>query len=229
MTMKNGSGWLLPSLAGAMMIGALYLVFLWVPTERSMGIVQRIFYFHMPPFLVAVVAILLGMGAAIRYLMTKDLRFDEVAVACIEVGLVFDTMNLLTGPFWARPVWGIWWTWDARLTSAFVLWLMFVGYLILRQAIDEPHMRAAASAVVTVFQAVGAVIVYMANRLWRTQHPQPVIAGGEGSGLASPMWVALLGSLAAMLVVFACLVQVRRRLERLRRETEGLRREVHAL
>lgn len=211
------------------MTAALYLIFVWVPTERSMGIVQRIFYFHMPPYLVAVVAISVGMVASIRYLATRDFRFDELAVASVEIGFVFDTMNLLTGPFWARPVWGIWWTWDPRLTSAFVLWLMLAGYLVLRRAVDDPNARAAASAVVSIFQSVAAVIVYMANRWWRTQHPQPVIAGGAGSGLDSSMWITLLGSFTALLVLYLCLLRLRRRLERLRREIEALRRTVYSL
>jgi heme exporter protein C len=182
----------------------------------------------MPPFFVAFFAIFIGMFAGIRYLMTRDFRFDEVSVAAIEVGWVFDTMNLFTGPFWAKPVWGIWWTWDARLTSAFVLWLMFAGYLILRRAIDDPSMRAAVSAVVTVFQAVGAIICYMSIRWWRTQHPQPVVAGGEGSGLDPNMRIALVFCFVTFEVLFICLLQLRRRLERLQRETEGLRRMVHS-
>ncbi len=227
--MRNGSGWLFPAVTAAGIIAALYLIFVWVPTERSMGIVQRIFYFHLPSWGVAAVAIFVSLGASIRYLATRDFRYDEVAVSSIEIGWVFDSVNLLTGPFWAKPVWGIWWTWDARLTSAFVLWLMMAGYLILRRAIDEPGTRATLSAVLTVFQSVGVVIVYMANRWWRTQHPQPVIAGGEGSGLDSNMWLTLLACLAALLVLYACLLRLRRRLERLRREAEGLRRTVHNL
>jgi heme exporter protein C len=169
------------------------------------------------------------MFAGVRFLMTRDFRFDEWAVASIEVGMIFDTLNLVTGPFWARPVWGIWWTWDARLTSAFVLWLMFVGYLVLRQAVDDPTLRAVVSAVLSVFQAVAAIICYMAIRWWRTQHPQPVIAGGEGSGLDPSMRFVLLFSFASMMVLFFYLLGIRRRLERLRRETEGLRRTVHAM
>jgi heme exporter protein C len=226
--MDNRPVWILPAIAAVLMVVSLYLTFVWAPTEVTMGIVQRIFYTHVPAFFVGVVAIITGLIASIRFLITRDFRFDELAVASIEVGLIFDTMNLITGPFWAKPVWGIWWTWDARLTSAFVLWLMFVGYLILRQAIDDPTARATISAVVTVFQAVGAVIVYLANRIWRTQHPQPVIAGGSGSGLDADMWKVVLFSLGTMLVLFICLLQVRRRLERLRREVEGLRRTVHA-
>lgn len=219
----------MPGITAILMVMALYLAFVWAPTERTMGIVQRIFYFHLPPFFVAVVAILVGMVSSVRFLMTRDFRFDELAVASVEVGLIFDTMNLLTGPFWARPVWGIWWTWDARLTSAFVLWLMLVGYLILRRGVDEPGTRAVVSAVLSIFQSVGVVVVYMANRWWRTQHPQPVILGGAGSGLDRDMWTAVLGCFVALLALYLCLLQVRRRLERLRREVEGLRRTVHSM
>jgi heme exporter protein C len=227
--MKDRFDGLLGALAAVMLVVALYLTFVWVPTEFTMGIVQRIFYFHVPPFFVAVVAIFVGMIAGIRFLITRDFRFDELAVASIEVGMIFDTMNLITGPFWARPVWGIWWTWDARLTSAFVLWLMFVGYLILRQAVDDPTLRAVVSAVLSIFQAVASVVCYMAIRWWRTQHPQPVIAGGEGSGLDPSMRFVLWFCFAALLVLYIYLLGVRRRLERLRRETEGLRRTVHSL
>ena len=227
--MNNRSDSIWAAATAAMMIAALYVTFVWVPTERTMGIVQRIFYFHLPSFGVAVIAILVALVAGLRFLVNRDLRSDELAVSSVEIGLVFITVNLVTGSFWARPIWGIWWTWDARLTSAFVLWLMFVGYLILRRAIDEPSQRAVLSAVLTVFQAVAAVIVYLANRIWRTQHPQPVIAGGEGSGLDPAMWVALLFCLAAMIVLYLRLLRLRRRLERLRRELEGLRRTVHSL
>lgn len=226
--MKNQSDWVWCGATAAMMVAALYLTFVWVPMERTMGVVQRIFYFHAPSFFVAAVAIVVSLVAGIRFLMTRDLRLDELAVASAELGLAFCTVNLVTGPFWAKPVWGIWWTWDARLTSAFVLWLMFVGYLILRRAVDEPTQRAVLSAVLTVFQAVGAVIVYLANRLWRTQHPQPVIAGGAGSGLHPDMWKTFVFCLAALLVLYLCLLRYGRRLHRLRREVEGLRRTIHS-
>ncbi len=227
--MKSQSDWIWAGVTAVMMVTALYLTFVWVPMERTMGVVQRIFYFHAPPFFVAAIAIVVSLVAGIRFLVTRDFRFDELAVASAELGLVFESMNLATGPFWARPVWGIWWTWDARLTSAFVLWLMFVGYLILRRAVDEPTQRAVLSAVLTVFQAVGAVIVYLANRLWRTQHPQPVIAGGQGSGLHPDMWLTFVFCTAAFMVLYLCLLRHTRRLERMRREIEGLRRTVHSL
>jgi heme exporter protein C len=220
--------WTLPLLATVALTAALYLTFVWVPTERTMGIVQRIFYFHVPSFFTAVVAFLVGMVAGIRFLMTRDFRFDELAVSSNEIGVIFVSVNLVTGSIWAKPIWGVWWTWDARLTSAFVLWLMYVGYLILRRAMDEPSQRAVISAVFSIFAFVDVPIVYMSIRWWRTQHPQPVLLGGEGSGLDLSMRVALYGCFAALLVLYGCLLQLRRRLEALRRETEGLRRLVHS-
>ncbi|HYM13075.1 MAG TPA: cytochrome c biogenesis protein CcsA [Bryobacterales bacterium] len=226
--MKSRNEWALPAAAVVMLVAALYLTFVWVPTERTMGIVQRIFYFHVPSFFTAVVAFLVGMIAGIRFLMTRDYRFDEVAVASNEIGVVFVSVNLITGSIWARPIWGIWWTWDARLTSAFVLWLMYVAYLILRPAVDEPGLRGVISAVFSIFAFVDVPIVYMSIRWWRTQHPQPVLFGGEGSGLDPNMRFTLYFCFLAMLALYACLLQVRRRLEGLRREAEGLRRTVHA-
>jgi heme exporter protein C len=221
-------GWELPSLAMAALVAALYLIFVWVPTERTMGIVQRIFYFHVPSFFTAVVAFFIGMAAGIRFLMSRDHRFDELAVSSNEIGVIFISVNLVTGSIWARPIWGIWWTWDARLTSAFVLWLMYVAYLILRRAVDEPGLRAVVSAVFSIFAFVDVPIVYMSIRWWRTQHPQPVIFGGEGSGLDPNMRVTLYVSFFALLILYGCLLQLRRRIERLHRETEGLRRLIHS-
>src|SRR5215831_15731581 len=110
--MADKSSWILPLLTAVLMTAALYMTFVWVPTEVTMGIVQRIFYVHVPSWAVGVVATLVGLVAGIRFLMTRDFRFDELAVASVEVGLIFDTVNLVTGPMWAKPVWGIWWTWD---------------------------------------------------------------------------------------------------------------------
>ena len=226
--MKDTNEWMLPAVAAVMISAALYLTFVWVPTEATMGIVQRIFYFHLPSFFASVVAFSTGLWGGIRFLMTRDFRYDDTAVSANEIGVIFVTVNLVTGSFWARPVWGIWWTWDPRLTSAFVMWLMYVGYLILRRSVDEPSLRGVVSGVFSIFAYVNIPIVYMSNRWWRTQHPQPVLMGGEGSGLDTNMRITLYFSLFALTVLFVCILRVRRRLEGLRRETEGLRRTVHA-
>ncbi len=209
-----------------LMAKALHAVFLEVPTERTMGIVQRIFYFHVTSAWVALLAFLISGVASAVYLATQRMKWDYRAVSFAEVGLVFTSVVLVTGPIWARPVWGIWWTWDARLTSTFVLWLIYVAYLMLRGALPEPERRAATSAVYSIFGFLDVPIVYMSIRWWRTQHPAPVIAGGANSGLDPVMWRGVLWSFAAMLVLFAFLVRQRTQLEKARQEVEGLRREV---
>ncbi len=209
-----------------LMAKALHAVFLEVPTERTMGIVQRIFYFHVTSAWVALLAFLISGVASAVYLATHQMKWDHRAVSFAEVGLVFTTVVLVTGPIWAKPVWGIWWTWDARLTSTFVLWLIYVAYLMLRSAMPDPERRAATSAVFSIFGFLDVPIVYMSIRWWRTQHPSPVIAGGANSGLDPAMWAGVLWSFTAMLVLFAFLVRQRIQLEKARQEVDGLRREV---
>jgi heme exporter protein C len=181
----------------------------------------------MPSGIVAFVAFIIGGVASIRYVLNREPRIDDLAVACNEVGLVFAAVNLVTGMIWARPVWGVFWAWDARLATMLILFLIYAGYLILRHSVDEPNQRAAVCAVVSILGMADIPIVYMSNRLWRTQHPAPVIGGG--GGLDSNMWIVLLVSFAALLMLMWCLVRARRRLEQLQREADGLRREIHAL
>lgn len=211
----------------AMVTAMLYLTFVWVPMEATMGVVQRIFYFHVPSAFVAFTAFIIGGIASIRFLASREHRFDDLAVSANEVGLLFAIVNLVTGSLWAKPIWGVWWAWDARLTTMLLLALIYVAYLILRQSIFEPTQRAVVGAVVSIFGMVDIPIVYMANQWWRTQHPAPVLSG-DGS-LDPRMRFVLYFSFAALLFVFWCLVRMRRRIENLRREMDALRREVHAL
>lgn len=192
-----------------------------------MGIVQRIFYIHVPSAAMAGVGFTIGGVASIQYLASRKHSFDELSVACNEVGLVFAVVNLVTGSLWAKPIWGVYWAWDARLTSMLLLALIYVAYLILRQSISEPTQRAVVCAVVSIFGMVDMPIVYMANQWWRTQHPQPVLSG-EGS-IDPSMQFVFYFSCVAMLGLFWCLVRVRRRIEEMRREADALRRAIHAV
>ncbi len=158
------------------------------PTEATMGDVQRIFYYHLPSAWVAFLLFFVNFLASVWYLIRRNAGADALALAAAEVGVSFCTIVLLTGPIWARPVWGIWWTWDARLTSTLVLWLIYVSYLVLRHYATGGQVPVLAAAL-GIFGFVDVPIVYMAIRWFRTQHPQPVIGGGEGSGLA-PRYVA---------------------------------------
>ena len=211
--------------AGAM-AKALHAIFLEVPMEVTMGAVQRIFYFHLPSAAVAFLAFAVSAGASVAYLIGRNLRWDRWAVSAAEIGVVFCSVVLVTGPIWAKPVWGIWWTWDARLTATFVLWLIYVSYLVLRGFLEEPARRATISAVLSILGFLDVPLVYMANRWWRTQHPQPVIAGGAGSGLDPEMWLGLLQALVALLLLFGFLMYQRLQLEQARQQVEALRREV---
>jgi len=209
----------------ATMLLSLYAIFIYAPTEATMGDVQRIFYFHFASHWVNFLAIFCVFIYSVRFLIKRDRELDIKACSAAEVGLVFATIGLLTGMFWAKPVWGIWWTWDPRLTSFFVLWLIYWGYLMLRRLVEAPEQRARLSAVFGVLGAVDVPIIYISNRVWRTQHPQPVIGGGAGSGLDPRMgWVVAVSFLAFTLLYFY-LWKTRQDLERAEERLESLQRQ----
>ncbi|MFQ5511557.1 MAG: cytochrome c biogenesis protein CcsA [Candidatus Krumholzibacteriia bacterium] len=212
----------LATVAGAAMMIALYMALVYAPREQTMGDVQRIFYFHVPSAWVAFLAFFLVFLFSSIYLMRGGKKWDTRAAASAEIGILFCTLVLITGPIWAKPVWGIWWTWDARLTLTLVLWLIYVGYLMLRHYITDPERRATFSAVVGIIGFLDVPIVYFSIRWWRTQHPQPVLAGGEDSGLAPPMLYTLLVCLAAFTLLFVVLLRMRARLEGLSDERDRL-------
>jgi heme exporter protein C len=180
------------------------------PKEATMGDVQRIFYYHLPSAWIAFLLFFVNFLASVWYLIRRTVGADALALSAAEVGVSFCTIVLITGPLWARPVWGIWWTWDARLTSTLVLWLIYVSYLVLRHYGTGGQVPVLAAAL-GVFGFVDVPIVYMAIRWFRTQHPQPVIGGGEGSGLDARMWVAVLWNLAAFLLLAILFVWMRYR------------------
>jgi len=178
------------------------------PTEATMGDVQRIFYYHLPSAWVAFLLFFINFLASVWYLVRRTVGADALALASAEVGVSFCTIVLITGPIWARPIWGIWWTWDARLTSTLVLWLIYVSYLVLRHYATGGQVPVLAAAL-GIFGFLDVPIVYMAIRWFRTQHPQPVIGGGQGSGLDHTMWVAVLWNLAAFAMLALMFVWLR--------------------
>ncbi len=193
-------------LTAALFVAALYMVFMWVPTEQQMGIVQRIFYFHVPVDWVAFLAFFMVFLGSVFYLWRRDSRWDAVALASAEIGVVFNTLMLVTGSIWAKPIWGVWWTWDARLTTALVLWLIYIAYLLVRAYASDKQQGARFGAVVGIVGFVDVPIVALAITLWRTQHPGPVIFEG---GLAPSMLATLLVSLAAFTCLFVVLLRER--------------------
>lgn len=219
--------WLgIPALAA--MLGALYMIFLWVPPEATMGNVQRIFYFHVPAAAVAFTASYVGGIAAILYLIKRDARFDDLSLAANESVVVFQAVNIIMGIMWARPVWGIWWTWDARLTTSFLQVCIYAAYLVLRRA-TPVESRASICAVISILGMADVPLIYMSNRLFRTQHPSPVMGGGEGSGLAPQIGMTLGAGMVAMFLLWWCVLRVRRRIARLDRAVDDLTRRTHEL
>jgi heme exporter protein C len=219
---------LLGALAILLVIAAAYASFYIAPEERTMGVVQRIFYFHvgsawagMDAFLVCFICNL--------YIWKREQKYDWLGVAAAEVGLVLTTVVLITGPIWAKPAWGIYWTWDARLTSTFVLWLLYVSYLLLRTLVEEPDRRALLSSLFGVFAFIDVPLVFGAIRWWRTQHPAPVIMGGPGSGLDPTMNKVFFFSVFAMHVLTVFLLVERYGLEKMKSEVDVLQREAEAL
>lgn len=190
------------------------------PTEATMGDVQRIFYYHVPHGMLSYLFFSINFVASVLVLIwrrsnpAKALTADAWALAGAEVGVVFSTVVLVTGPIWARPVWGIWWTWDARLTTSLVLWLIYVSYLLVRRFAAGAQMQTLA-AVLSVFGALDMPINYLANRLWRTQHPAPVIGGDADSGMAPSIATAFVWNIVAWaawgLLILGIRVYVERR------------------
>ena len=209
-------------LSAVLLITALYLIFMWVPTEANQGIVQRVFYFHVPSAWVAFLAFFLVFLGGLVYLKKRDPRWDIMAYSAAEIGVVFTTITLISGVIWAKPIWFVWWTWDARLTSTLVLWLMYVAYLLVR-AYAPVSQAPAFGAVLGIMGFVDVPIVFLSIRWWRVQHPTPVIGGGPDSGLPGSMLLTLMVSLAAFTALFFLLLRLRYSLRQMEGEIEELK------
>ena len=189
-----------------LMLAALYMVFIFAPTDIETKNIQRIFYFHVPLAWVAFLAFFIVFVASIMYLWKRHKKWDFIASSSAEVGLVFTTLFLITGSIWAKPVWGVWWTWDSRLTSSLILWLIYLAYFIVRSYISEEQRRARFAAVVGIIGFIDVPIIAMAITLWRTQHPGPIIFEG---GLVTEMVWTLLVSIAAFTALYLLLFRQR--------------------
>jgi heme exporter protein C len=198
-----------------------------LPDEVNQGAIFKIIFFHVPVAVTALSAASVALVASVLFLVTKNFLFDALAVAVTEVGLAFLAANLVTGSLWGRVIWGVYWAWDARLTSALVCWLLYAGYLMLRHAIEEPTQRATFAAVFSIFAFIDVPIVIFSIKWWRTQHPQPVFWGG-GSFPAD--WLPyFLWNMVAMLMIGAVFTMTRLRQEESQRELDYLRRLAHSM
>jgi len=209
--------------AAALVFFAGYAALFIAPDERTMHEIQRIFYFHLGSWAAMFTALTIAFIANIAWLVTRQPRWDWLGVSSVEVGVAACTAGLITGVLWGKPAWGIWWTWDPRLTTCFILWILYISYLILRGLIEEPQRRATLSAIFGIFAFLDAPLVYASNRLWVGQHPSPVIMGGKDSGLDPAMGRVLLVAVVTMTVMMLIVLVDRYRLERLRHELDELR------
>jgi heme exporter protein C len=200
-------------LAGLIAVaGAVTRAIWFTPVEARQGLAQKIFYIHVPSAFIAlyVAFALLAISSAL-YLWLRDARLDRMAESAAEVGLVYMTVVLLTGPIWGKTVWGTWWTWDARLTLTLFLWFVVLGLLLLRQSIDERSMRARYSAVLGLLAAILVPFIHISVYLFRTLHPRPIVLKPSAPSLPGSMLTTLLISLGAFLLLFIGLLRTRYR------------------
>ena len=206
---------------------ATYLALVYAPTELVMGDVQRVFYFHIGTAWTALLGFIFAGVFSIVYLITKDLKWDRVQVAAVEVSLVFFLITIALGSIWARPAWNTWWTWDPRLTTAAVTELIYIAYFMLRQGIDDPDRRARFGAVYALIGGISAPITFFAIRLFRTIHP--VVIGGSnaaaqgGFNMTPHMLTAFFFALFTFTVIFIDLFWNRIRLGDLQDKVEQLK------
>lgn len=191
---------------------ALYMAFIYAPTEAFMGDVQRIMYVHVPAAFAGYLGFLIVFVSGILFLRSAHSRWDVLAEAAAEVGILFTTITLLTGSIWARQVWGWWWTWDPRLTTTLVLWFVFVAYLVLRQAIDDPERGARFAAVFGIIGFLNVPLVNLSVTWWRSIHPPNFGPGPASTELAPEMRIALLVCMIAMLLAAVFFTSLRFRL-----------------
>jgi heme exporter protein C len=208
-------------------LGALGMVFLYAPLEAVMNYVQKIFYFHISNAWVGMLGFIVAAVTGIIYLIKKDPKWDIYEQAAVEISLVFFLIAIITGSIWAKPSWGTFWTWDARLTTAAILEMIYLAYLLLRQGIEDPERRARFSAVYTIIGAISVPISFFSIRIWQTIHPAVIGAGssgGQGSfGMTPAMLTTMFFCLATFSVIFVTLFWYRARLGKLAEQVDQLK------
>jgi heme exporter protein C len=217
-------------LTGIVFAIALYLVFFFAPREAVMGDVQRVFYFHVAAGWVGALAFLVAAVAGGIYLARKDRKWDKVAFASVEIGVIFTFINIVSGSIWARPIWNTWWTWDPRLVTATIMELIYLAYLMLRQGVEDPDRRARFGAVYSIVGFISVPITFLSIRIFRTIHPVVVGSGdptAEGAFDMTPdMRVAFFFSLFTFTMVYATLLWHRLRLQDLSDKVEELKMKI---
>ncbi|MDP6421917.1 MAG: cytochrome c biogenesis protein CcsA [SAR202 cluster bacterium] len=204
--------------ATVMMAVTLYLVFLWVPTELNLGVSQRIFYFHVPLGWIGMMSIVIVAIASLMHLFTRNDKWDSLAYATAELGVVFASLIIVTGAVWAKPVWGVWWTWDAKLTTTLVLWFIYVGYLMIRAYGPMGGQGKRFASAIALIGAVDTIPIYMATEWWNTAHPERNVP----SDIDGSMVLTLMVSLLTFTLLYAYILWERYSLKRAESELDEL-------
>ena len=203
---------------------ALWMMFAWVPTDINQGVVQRILYIHVPTAWVSMVAIVGVAAASVMYLITKREKWDRLAVSMAEVGVMFGAVMLISGMVWAKPVWEVWWTGEAKLTTALILFFIYVAYLMFRAYFPAGDQRMRLSAIIAIIGAIDTPIIYYASNLWQEAHP-PLVVGPvaeEENLVVAQIGLTLLVSVIAFTFLFFSLLTARLGLARMESEYEAL-------
>ncbi|MFQ5458298.1 MAG: cytochrome c biogenesis protein CcsA [Myxococcota bacterium] len=213
-------------LAGLGLLAAMMAIAIYAPVEKTQGIVQKIFYMHVSSAWSSYLSFFICFASSILYLWKRDRAWDLLALAGAEVGVIFCTAVLVSGPFWGKPIWGAWWTWDARLTTTLVLWLIFLGYLLLRPFAGEGERGARFAAVLAIVGFLDIPLVHLSVRWWRTLHPDPVVMNREGPQLPPEMLQTLFLTLGAFTLLAVSFIAIRAEIERMRDLATLMRRRV---
>ena len=199
---------------------ALWFAFMYAPVELRMGAIQKIFYFHVASAWIGFFAFFVTFIASILFLVTGKYIFDEAAESSAVVGVIFCTIVIVTGPMWAKPTWGVYWTWDPRLTSTLILWFIYLGYIMLRKFVEGGDKKAKFSAAVGIVGFIDVPIVFLSIRWWRSMHPNVVQHGG--GGIDSRMLTALFVCLFVFTILYVCMMIKKLKLSKLEKRIKNI-------
>jgi heme exporter protein C len=218
------------AVSSVLLLRNLNMMLLHFPDEINQGAIWRIFYFHLPSALTSFIGFYVAAALSILYLWKKDLKYDAIAAVINEVSLVFALVTLITGMIWARIAWGIWWAvGDPRLTSYLVCIVMYAGYLMLRNAVQDPAQRASLGAVLSIFASLDIIIVWKSIEWWPSNHPGPVLSARGGGGMAAGWEGVAYWNTLAIALLAAAIVLIRLRQEKMQAEVDSLRRYAHTV
>lgn len=208
------------AIGAAGLIIAQYFIWVYAPVETTMGIMQKIFYIHLPMAWWGLICFFVVFCASILFLIIRNPLMDRLAQASVELGLIYSTLALVTGSIWAKSAWNTWWTWDPRLSTALVMWFIYAGYLVLRQAIENPVKMRFIAAVLGIVAFLNVPLVFLSARMWRSIHP--AVFGSRGGGLEPEMLTTVFVCIGAWGLMTAAIVLFRTRQLGLERRVKNL-------